>query len=71
MAPEKMISMANQIAGFFHTQPGTDQAAKVADHLNDFWAPRMRAQLVAYVEGGGQGLDPLVIEAMGMVRQAA
>ncbi|MDQ2095944.1 formate dehydrogenase subunit delta [Rhodalgimonas zhirmunskyi] len=71
MAPEKMVMMANQIAGFFHTQPGDDQAAKVADHLNDFWAPKMRGQLIDHVEAGGAGLDPLVIEAIGMVRQPA
>ena len=68
MSPEKMIMMANQIATFFHSQPGADQAQRVADHLNDFWDPRMRRQLARLVEGGGAGLDPLVLDAFPMVR---
>ncbi|MBK4217829.1 formate dehydrogenase subunit delta [Paracoccus caeni] len=62
MSPEKMIMMANQIATFFNSQPG-DRADKVADHLRDYWEPRMRDQLRQYIADGGQGLDPLVTEA--------
>ncbi len=64
MSPEKLIRMANQIAQFFHTQPGTDQADRVAAHLRDFWDPSMRAALKAYAADGGQGLDQLVFEAL-------
>ncbi|MEN8834022.1 MAG: formate dehydrogenase subunit delta [Pacificibacter sp.] len=63
MSPETMIRMANQIAAFFKTQPKIDQAQGVADHISDFWEPRMKAQLVAFVADGGAGLDDLVIEA--------
>ncbi|HBT01787.1 MAG TPA: formate dehydrogenase, partial [Citreicella sp.] len=55
MSPEKMVMMANQIATFFATQPGTDGAERVADHLNDFWEPRMRAQLLDHAGAGGAG----------------
>ncbi|THD76672.1 formate dehydrogenase [Thalassobius vesicularis] len=71
MSPEKMVLMANQIATFFKTQPGEDQAQRVADHLNDFWEPRMRRQLIAHVDAGGAGLEPLVLEAMAKVRVPA
>lgn len=71
MSPEKMILMANQIATFFKTQPGSDQAQRVADHLNDFWDPRMRRQLAAHMEAGGEGLEPLVHQAMALVRVPA
>lgn len=64
MLPEKMIHMANQIARFFISQPGSDQAEKVANHLRDFWEPRMREQLLAHVAQGGNGLDPLALEAV-------
>ncbi|SFE71287.1 formate dehydrogenase subunit delta [Roseivivax sediminis] len=64
MSPDKMTHMANQIATFFKTQPGDDGANKVASHINDFWEPRMRAQLFDYVDNGGAGLDPLVLEAV-------
>lgn len=63
MSPEKMVHMANQIATFFKSQPGKDQAARVAAHLRDFWEPRMRDQLKAHVAAGGEGLDDLVVEA--------
>ncbi|MBO9459497.1 formate dehydrogenase subunit delta [Labrenzia sp. PO1] len=64
MSPEKMVYMANQIATFFKTQPGIDQAEKVANHLKDFWEPRMRDQLRAHVEAGGAGLDSVVLESV-------
>ncbi|MCA0043975.1 formate dehydrogenase subunit delta [Celeribacter litoreus] len=63
MTDEKMVLMANQIASFFGTQPGGDQAAGVAAHLKDFWEPRMIAQLKDYLAGGGANLNPLVVEA--------
>ncbi|KAA0920377.1 formate dehydrogenase subunit delta [Aquicoccus porphyridii] len=63
MSPEKMVHMANQIATFFKSQPGEDQAERVAGHLRDFWEPRMRDQLKAHVAAGGDGLDDLVIKA--------
>lgn len=71
MSPDKMIHMANQIATFFRSQKSDDQADRVATHINDFWEPRMRAQLGAYVEAGGEGLDPLVLDAMAKVRVPA
>jgi formate dehydrogenase subunit delta len=64
MSPDKMIRMANQIATFFKTQPGEDAAARVADHISDFWEPRMRAKLDAHVAQGGAGLDEVVIQAV-------
>ena len=70
MTPDKMIRMANQIATFWTSQPG-DGAAAVAAHLNDFWDPRMRAQLAEHVARGGAGLDPLVIAAAAHLRLPA
>ncbi len=70
MSPEKMVRMANQIAIFFKTQPGDDAAEKIAQHLSDFWEPRMRDQLHAHVDAGGAGLDPLVIAADARIRAA-
>lgn len=63
MSPEKMVHMANQIATFFKSQPGTDQAARIATHLTDYWEPRMLAQLHSHVAAGGTGMDALVIAA--------
>ena len=68
MSPEKMVHMANQIATFFKTQPGGDTPEKIANHLSDFWEPRMRAQLFDLYARGGDGLDALVIEARDKIR---
>ncbi|MFN2306450.1 MAG: formate dehydrogenase subunit delta [Paracoccaceae bacterium] len=64
MSPDKMVRMANQIATFFKTQPGADAAAKVRDHITDYWEPRMRQQLCDYVSAGGEGLDAVVVRAV-------
>jgi formate dehydrogenase subunit delta len=61
--PERLIYMANQIARFFTAQPG-DAAGGVATHLRNFWDPQMRAELVAWRTGGGEGLDPAAAEAV-------
>ncbi|MBL3672481.1 formate dehydrogenase subunit delta [Paracoccus aerius] len=62
MSPEKMVTMANQIATFFDTQPG-HAPDKIAAHLKDYWEPRMREQLKSYIAAGGAGLRPSVQEA--------
>jgi formate dehydrogenase subunit delta len=63
--------MANQIAGFFASQPGSSQAAEVAGHLRAFWEPRMLQALYAHVDAGGEGLSPLVLQAVERLRQPA
>ena len=62
MSPDKMTRMANQIATFFETQPDADKAGRVADHLKEFWEPRMLAQLSDHLQAGGDGLSPLALE---------
>ena len=70
MSPDKLVYMANQIGKFFVTQ-GHDQATLgTADHIRKFWDPRMRAQIYAYLEAGGAGLDPPVRAAIERLRQA-
>ena len=73
MSPDKLVHMANQIAAFFRSQPGTDQADRTAAHLRDYWDPRMRAEIVAIVEGrkpGAEALDPLAVEAVRRLPEA-
>ncbi|MDF1633398.1 formate dehydrogenase subunit delta [Mycoplana sp. MJR14] len=66
----KLVRMANQIATFFHSQPGEDGPMGVATHINKFWEPRMRRQFFDIVDNhGGAGLDPLVLEAAALVRR--
>ncbi len=61
--------MANQIGAFFATQ-GHDKAIPgIADHIAKFWDPRMRTKIFAHVEQGGEGLNPLVKEAIETLMQ--
>ncbi|QCO57483.1 formate dehydrogenase (plasmid) [Pseudorhodobacter turbinis] len=70
MSPEKMVYMTNQIAKFFRTQPEASRIENIAAHLSDFWEPRMLEKLYVHVDGGGAGLDALVVEAAKRIRQA-
>lgn len=69
MSREKIVRMANQIASFFETAADGDAAAGVADHINKFWEPRMRAQLFQVIDAGDTGLNPLVLEAAPAIRK--
>ena len=64
----KLVSMANQIASFFATQPGDTQAAEVAGHLKAFWEPRMLQALYAHVDADSEGRSPLVLTALEWLR---
>lgn len=64
MPPEKLTMMANQIGAFFKAQGETEAPAAIADHLKKFWEPRMRADIIAHLNAGGAGLDPLVRKAV-------
>jgi formate dehydrogenase subunit delta len=61
---EKLVIMANQIGKFFASQRHSDAAKGTAEHLRKFWDPRMRAQIIDYVSHGGDGLDPVPLQAV-------
>jgi formate dehydrogenase subunit delta len=67
----KLVTMANQIGKFFAVQRQGDPAADIATHIRKFWDPRMRAAIVAHLEGGGAGLDEPVRKAVGRLKEAA
>jgi len=69
MDPARLVYMANQIGKFFATEDAKTAVAMTADHLKKFWDPRMRNEIVAYVEAGGQGLDGPVHQAVLMLRK--
>ncbi|HTO45386.1 MAG TPA: formate dehydrogenase subunit delta [Burkholderiales bacterium] len=66
MEAHKLVKMANEIAAFFHAEP--DQAVAiegVASHLKRFWDPRMRRELVRWMdEHDGEGLTELAAAAI-------
>ena len=71
MEASKLIRMANQIASFFAAEPDRTAAVDgVAGHLRKFWEPRMRRELVAAFDAGGDhGLHELVVAALQQHRE--
>ncbi len=67
---DRLVTMANQIGRFFTPQRGADPASAIADHLEKFWDPRMRAAIMAHLAAGGAGLDGPVREAVGRLKKA-
>lgn len=71
MSPDKLITMANQIARFMESKPHAEGVEGLASHINDFWEPRMRRQLFDLLDAGGTGLRPLVLDAAPRIRRPA
>lgn len=61
---DKLVMMANQIAQFFAAQGEIRAVPQIAAHLNSFWDPRMRTQILAHLAAGGTGLNPLARAAV-------
>jgi formate dehydrogenase subunit delta len=64
MSPETLVRMANQIATAFAPQGEGRAVPGIADHINKFWDPRMRAAMAARLAAGGAGLHPLALKAL-------
>ena len=63
MGQEHLVKMANQIADFFRLKPEEQAIDGIADHIKKFWDPRMRTQMAAHLANGGEGLNPLALQA--------
>jgi formate dehydrogenase subunit delta len=71
MQHDKLVMMANQIAAFFAAQGEARAVPQIANHIQQFWDPRMRKAILAHVAAGGAGLDPLAKAAIAQVRAPA
>lgn len=67
MSPEKLVMMANQISRFFAHRGPERAPLDIADHLRKFWDPRMRREIIAHWEKGGEGLDPFARDAVALL----
>jgi formate dehydrogenase subunit delta len=59
--------MGNDIARQFTHLPAAEAAEVIARHIERFWDPRMRRELEALVAAGDDSLDPLVVDAAGLL----
>ena len=64
MDETKMVHKVNEISRFFAAYPHDEAVAGIADHLQKFWEPRYRRQLIEYAKSGGAGLHALALEAL-------
>ena len=70
MKPDNLVYMANQIGKFFQYQRADEVVPGIANHIKKFWDPRMRTAIFAYLDQGGEGLDPQVKEAILHLKEA-
>jgi len=68
MSPDRLVYMANQIGKFFEYQKKNEIVPGIANHIKKFWDPRMRQAIFAYIDAGGEGLNPPVREALQKLR---
>jgi len=58
---QTLVKMANQIAANFSFHD--DAIERTVSHLQRFWAPSLRQQMISHVAAGGAGLDDLALQA--------
>jgi len=68
---DHLIKMANEISAFWDGEAGSESASKeVAMHLRRYWEPRMRAQIITYLEERqGAGLTDTAKKAVATLKQ--
>lgn len=65
MDAHHLVSMANDIAAFFDSEP--DKAAAVEGvrfHISRYWELRMRRAIIEHLNKGGEGLSPTARSAI-------
>ena len=68
---QRLVHMANDIARFYHAEPDREEAVNgVLTHIQRFWDPRMRRELLLFVdEHGGEGLHDSALSAIRQNRE--
>ena len=66
----KLVRMANQIADYFKVMPEAEALKGAADHLRAFWTPKMLGEIVAHLDRGGEGLNPLAAKVVDELHRA-
>jgi formate dehydrogenase subunit delta len=66
-----LVHMANNIGSFFEAEKDKAKGVKgVADHIRNFWEPRMRREILAYLDREqGSGLSGIVLDALRTYRE--
>jgi formate dehydrogenase subunit delta len=67
-AEEPVLRLAGEIAMQFEHRPVAEAAAVMAEHIRQFWDPRMRRALLAAVDAGAVR-DPAVLATAELIRR--
>lgn len=68
----RLVAMANDIAAFFDSDSDKAVAAEgVRFHITRFWDPRMRREIIAHLDSGGNGLTPTARSAVAMLQRSS
>lgn len=54
----KLARMADQIGTFFSAYPEEQAVAAIAEHINQFWSARMRADFLRAFDAGSDEISP-------------
>ncbi len=66
---ERLVTMANQIAAFFSAYPHDEAVEGTLDHIQSFWDPRMKKQILELQpEEGRPELSPIAADAIARLR---
>ncbi len=68
---DKLVRMANQIGDFYAAMPEQEATDGAARHLRLYWTSKMIRELVAFAEGGHDGLNPTAARAVEALKRAA
>ena len=66
-AEEPVLRLAGEIAAQFEHRSVTEAADAMAEHIRQFWDPRMRRALLAAVDAGADAA-PAVLTAAALLR---
>jgi formate dehydrogenase subunit delta len=69
MVEMKLIRMANQIATYFDSRPEAERVSGIASHINDFWEPRMRTQLLDLLARRTDAFKAEVVACLPLIRK--
>jgi len=62
---QRLVYMANQVAGFFASYPEQEAVEGTFGHLKAYWDPRMRREIETHLaSAGGAGLTPIALAAV-------
>lgn len=71
MSPDKLTYMANQIARSFQSRTYDEAVAATAEHISNFWEPRMRRQLFALMDAEPTSFNAIVRDARIRIRSVS